>query len=66
MSRARPYLLSGLFMAYGYIKAALKREQRPVTPEFIRYLRGTQMQRLRRLFSFKNNSEMGIVHKKTN
>lgn len=64
MATARPYLLSGLFMAYGYIKAALKREQRPVTPEFIKYLRGTQMQRLRRLLSFRDSSEMGIVHKK--
>jgi len=66
MASVRPYLLSGLFMAYGYIKAALKREKRPVTPEFIKYLRGTQMQRLRRLFSFRNSSEMGIVHKKAN
>ncbi len=66
MARARPYLLSGLFMAYGYIKAALKREQRPVTPEFIKYLRGTQMQRLRRLLSFRDSSEMGIVPKRSN
>ncbi len=63
MAIARPYILSGLFMAYGYIKAALKKEQRPVTPEFIQYLRRTQMQRLRRALSFRDSSETGIVYK---
>lgn len=64
MASARPYILSGLFMAYGYVKAALKREQRPVTSEFIQYLRGTQMQRLRRALSFRDSSETGIVYKR--
>jgi hypothetical protein len=64
--RIRPYVLSSLMMAYGYMKAFLKREQRPVTPEFIKYLRISQRQRLRGLFCFRNGSEVDIVHKKVN
>jgi biofilm PGA synthesis N-glycosyltransferase PgaC len=66
MVTARPYVLSGLSMSYGYMKAALRREQRPVTREFVKYLRKTQIQRLLHALSSRDSAEMGAVAKRTN
>ena len=49
MSR-KPYLLGGLALEIGYLTAWLKRTQRPVTREFVRFHRGEEMQRLQRAF----------------
>ena len=46
----RPYIVGGLALLCGYSWAALKRMQRPVSPELMRFHRGEQMQKLKALF----------------
>lgn len=45
----RPYLLSGVLLMCGYLAAALRRPEKPVSSEFVRKLRGEQLMRLRTL-----------------
>lgn len=45
--RNKPYALGGLFLMSGYLWACLKRVERPVPPEFVRFRRKEQMERLR-------------------
>jgi len=42
----RPYLVDGLTVGLGYAWAALRRTDRPVTPELMRFHRAEQMQKL--------------------
>jgi glycosyltransferase involved in cell wall biosynthesis len=43
----RPILLGSACQLFGFLVACWKREERPVTVEFVRFLRKVQMQRLR-------------------
>jgi len=49
MSR-KPMVVGGLALGAGYFWAWVRRRERPVTPEFVRFHRGEQMDRLRRFF----------------
>jgi len=42
-----PYVLQGAVRLYGYLWAACSGQQRPVSEEFIRYLRREQLQRIK-------------------
>lgn len=44
-----PFVLNGLSIALGYLKAMLRREQRIADPEFIRFIRKDQLERLKRM-----------------
>jgi GT2 family glycosyltransferase len=46
-----PYAVGGLLRLGGFLWAAARGEHRAVTPEFVRYLQGEQVARLRYLFS---------------
>jgi glycosyltransferase involved in cell wall biosynthesis len=48
--RKKPFIVGGLLFLCGYLWAALKRMERPVSPELIRFHRGEQMARLGQLF----------------
>ena len=43
----KPYILGSLIWIYGYFQAHFKHYKRPVTTEFVRYLRAEQLMRLR-------------------
>jgi glycosyltransferase involved in cell wall biosynthesis len=45
----RPWLIGGLALLLGYCWAAIRRVERPVTPELMRFHRGEQRARLRRI-----------------
>ncbi|MDY7578253.1 glycosyltransferase family A protein [Herbaspirillum sp. RTI4] len=49
--REKPYVIGGLLMIYSYFLSALRGLPRYEHPEFRRYLRNWQMQRLKRFFS---------------
>jgi glycosyltransferase involved in cell wall biosynthesis len=42
----RPYLVDGLAVGLGYVWAAVRRINRPISPELMRFHRGEQMQKL--------------------
>ncbi|HLG59271.1 MAG TPA: glycosyltransferase family 2 protein [Vicinamibacterales bacterium] len=48
--RRRPYLFGGVSIVAGYSWAFLRRVQRPVSPELMRFHRAEQMDRLKRFF----------------
>lgn len=56
-STKRPLLLGGLALLAGYSWGAIRRMEKPVTPELVRFHRAEQMQKLRAIvrsaFSFK-------------
>jgi glycosyltransferase involved in cell wall biosynthesis len=45
-----PYLIGGLCLLAGYSSALLRRVERPISPELVRFCRAEQMARLRRVF----------------
>lgn len=45
----RPYILGGSLLLSGYVWALLKRPQRPVSPDFVRFRTQEQWRRLKRL-----------------
>lgn len=49
----RPFVVGGLALAAGYIWASLRREDRPVSREFVAFHRQEQMHRLIRVFDGK-------------
>jgi glycosyltransferase involved in cell wall biosynthesis len=49
--RYRPYVLGGLCLWMGYMMSAIRRIDRPVSPELLRFCREEQMRRLRRMIS---------------
>lgn len=51
--RKKPFLLGGLMFLAGYCVAAVKRMERPVSPELIAFHRNEQMARLKRVFRKK-------------
>jgi poly-beta-1,6-N-acetyl-D-glucosamine synthase len=46
-----PYVLGGLFIYLGYITSWLRGTRRPIPPELVKFYRGEQMQRMKRIFS---------------
>jgi glycosyltransferase involved in cell wall biosynthesis len=46
----RPFLVEGAALAAGYVWAALRRLERPVSPELVRFHRREQMAKLRAIF----------------
>jgi len=61
----RPYLLGGAAIGLGYASAALRRIERPVSDEFVRFHRKEQMQKLRAilksLFKLKRIDSFRVV-----
>jgi glycosyltransferase involved in cell wall biosynthesis len=53
----RPYLLGGLFVVLGYFWAAIRRSERPVSWELVKFYRREQMRRLGRLLGGKAISQ---------
>ena len=47
----KPYLVGGLALLAGYVWAAVKRVQRPVSPELVRFNRAEQMEKLGAILS---------------
>jgi poly-beta-1,6-N-acetyl-D-glucosamine synthase len=50
--RQKPFVLGGVCFVSGYIGAALRRSERAVSPELMRFHRGEQMARLRSIIKF--------------
>lgn len=48
--RQKPFIVGGAYFLSGYLMAALRRIERPVSPELMRFHRHEQMERLRQLF----------------
>jgi biofilm PGA synthesis N-glycosyltransferase PgaC len=43
----RPFVIGSVFQLFGFVWATIKGEPRPVSPEFVRFLRRAQMRRVR-------------------
>jgi len=52
--RKKPYLLRGLALAAGYLRAFIRHAQRPVSREFVCFYRREQLHRLRTFFLHAN------------
>jgi glycosyltransferase involved in cell wall biosynthesis len=48
--RQKPFVLGGLWFIAGYVSAGLRRADRVVSPELMKFHRGEQISRLRRIF----------------
>lgn len=46
----KPYIIGGLLLLWGYLWASMKRMERPVSPELMKFYRAEQMQRLKNIF----------------
>lgn len=46
----KPYIIGGILLLWGYLWASIKRMERPVSPELMRFYRAEQMQRLNNIF----------------
>jgi poly-beta-1,6-N-acetyl-D-glucosamine synthase len=46
-----PFIVGGLALSLGYVSAAIRREERPVSPELVAFRRREQMVRLRQFMS---------------
>ena len=49
----RPFVTGGLAMGWGYLRSMLRREEIPLSPELVAFVRREQMQRLKKLFGAK-------------
>jgi hypothetical protein len=49
----RPFVLGGLMLVSGYVWALLRRAERPVSGEFVAFIRREQMLRLKRFLTGK-------------
>jgi glycosyltransferase involved in cell wall biosynthesis len=45
----KPYIIGGLLLLWGYLWASIKRMERPVAPELMKFYRAEQMQRLKNI-----------------
>jgi biofilm PGA synthesis N-glycosyltransferase PgaC len=52
--RKPPYVVGALWLLAGYVSAAARRAERPVTPELVKFRQHEQMQRLKNLFARRN------------
>jgi hypothetical protein len=48
-----PYIVGGLALLAGYLSAAIRRVERPIARELVRFRRQEQMQRLKNFFAGK-------------
>jgi hypothetical protein len=55
----KPYVLGGLYLILGYMWCWIRRVERPVSPELMRFHRGEQLARLRKLFSGRSTPRRG-------
>lgn len=55
--RQKPFALGGLWFISGYMSAALRRADRVVSPELMRFHRAEQMSRLRRVFGLSRHAD---------
>jgi len=46
----KPYIIGGILLLWGYLWASIKRMERPISPELMRFYRAEQMQRLKNIF----------------
>jgi glycosyltransferase involved in cell wall biosynthesis len=46
----KPYIIGGLLLLWGYFWASIKRMERPVSPELMKFYRAEQMKRLKNIF----------------
>lgn len=46
----KPYIVGGILLLWGYLWASIKRMERPVSPELMKFYRAEQMQRLKNIF----------------
>lgn len=46
----KPYIIGGLLLLWGYLWASIKRMERPISAELMRFYRAEQMQRLKDIF----------------
>jgi glycosyltransferase involved in cell wall biosynthesis len=53
-STKKPFVVRGLAIGAGYLWAALKRSERPMSRELMQFYRREQMQRLKRALTFKS------------
>jgi glycosyltransferase involved in cell wall biosynthesis len=61
--KSRPYVIGGMLLLSGYVWAAVSRVQRPISEELMRFHRGEQMKRLRRILSrYPSLLQKGIVN----
>ncbi|MGH9696341.1 MAG: glycosyltransferase [Bryobacteraceae bacterium] len=58
----RPRCLGGLAVGSGYISAAFRRNERPVSRELVKFHRQEQMQRLKRLFRLNSSRPIRIAN----
>lgn len=47
----KPYVLGGLFIYLGYVTSGLRRMKRPIPPELMKFYRGEQIQRMKKIFT---------------
>lgn len=52
----KPFVLGGMMLLAGYVWGMVRRVERPVTPELIRFSRHEQMARLKRFFAGRSQS----------
>lgn len=55
----KPFLVGGMALAAGYFWAAVRRAERPVSPELMAFHRHEQMQRLKKFFTRQRSSSGG-------
>jgi biofilm PGA synthesis N-glycosyltransferase PgaC len=55
----KPYIIGGILLLWGYIWAYIRKMERPISPELMRFYRAEQMQRLNEIFhkSLKSKSD---------
>ena len=46
----KPYIIGGILLLWGYLWASIKRMERPISPELMKFYRAEQMQRLKNIF----------------
>jgi len=59
----RPYIIGGLILFAGYIYGALKHSDRPVSPEFVAFVRAEQINRLRYFFKLASPTDTPVSHR---
>ena len=57
----RPYVVGGLALGLGYAWSLVRRAETPLTPELVAFVRGEQMQRLKKLFGIKPRAGTGAA-----
>ncbi len=63
----KPFVVGGIALGAGYLWASVRRVQRPVSPELMRFLRREQMHRLTKVFtrSMPSGENAALVPRKT-